>query len=299
MHYSNEGIIGFCRPGSIMSMRRKLKKGGWTMPAIFAHWLLGEKVLDKLDAEKRKVLIENRQAFNLGLQGPDFMFFKDMGADREAMDLAESLHKSPASYALTAFSKVYSNSKKPTALAYILGFIGHFALDTNCHGYVYRVVDRDRVDHNELETEFDRFLMMNQGLDPSKVKIEDLIALDRGDLKAIVPLYEVFNKVSEEKLAQSFTDFHKYKKMIRTIQTRAAFMIDPTLKLVKKDHLYGIFMKKEANRLLEPYMLPMEGYFKRALEVYPQLMEDYLKSLEGKDLAPYFSRNFVRIGEED
>lgn len=269
------------------------------MPAIYAHWLLGDQVLERLERKEKDLILENRAAFNLGLQGPDFTFFKDMGGDKTVSGFGNLLHDCPAAHALTELAKAYKRSKDSSALAYLLGFIGHFALDTKAHGYVYQVVDTDGVDHNALETEFDRHLMEREGLKPLGVKVENLIRLDQVDLSPITALYGAFGKVSEDQLVQAFVDFYKYKKLIRQVQTRIPFLISPALKVLKKEDLYGIFMTKEANPGLKPYMASMDQRFTQALEIYPYLMDRFLDFLDGQDLDPYFDRNFVRIGEKD
>ena len=57
---------------------------------------------------------------------------------------------------------------KSAALAYVLGLVCHFALDSTCHPYVEAYVRESGVGHCESETEFDNALMREDGLDPIK-----------------------------------------------------------------------------------------------------------------------------------
>ena len=214
------------------------------MPAIFAHWLLGEKVLENLESNEKKIILRNRKAFNLGLQGPDFMFFKDMGQDKEVFALASRLHSGPASDVLTEFTNIYKSSENPGSLAYILGFIGHFVLDTNCHWYVFKVVDEDGVDHNELETEFDRFLMLKEELKPSTVKVEEFISLENVNLKKTASLYQNFEEGTPENLEKAFADFYKFKKAVRILQAKTPFLIHPGLKILKRRFVRNFYEKR-------------------------------------------------------
>ncbi|NLK46695.1 MAG: zinc dependent phospholipase C family protein [Treponema sp.] len=268
------------------------------MPAIFAHWLLGEKSIKTLDARKRAIILEHRETFNLGLQGSDFTFFKNMGADKEVSDFGNLLHDQPAVYSIKEFTKVYKTSKNPELLAYILGFIGHFTLDTNCHWYVFST-EKDGVDHNELETEFDRYLMIQEGLNPAMVKIEEYIFPNASDLKNIAKLYEAFGEIPTEKFEQSFLDFYKFKKIIRKLQILPSFLINLTLKIFKKEHLFGIFMKKKTNKSLSKYINSLHNCFEKSLSMYPTLIENFMNSLDGAKLDTYFNRDFTRKGEND
>jgi hypothetical protein len=47
-------------------------------------------------------------------------------------------------------------SDKEAALAYIYGFICHFALDSTCHGYIDEKIAQSGVSHTEIEVEFER-----------------------------------------------------------------------------------------------------------------------------------------------
>ena len=45
------------------------------MPGITAHYIFGQKVLDKYPKEIKNIVIENKDLFNIGLQGPDILFY--------------------------------------------------------------------------------------------------------------------------------------------------------------------------------------------------------------------------------
>lgn len=52
---------------------------------------------------------------------------------------------------------------KGSALAYLLGFVCHFALDSACHGYIENKIAVSGVTHTEIESEFDRSLLLQDG----------------------------------------------------------------------------------------------------------------------------------------
>ena len=50
--------------------------------------------------------------------------------------------------------------------AYIYGFICHFALDSECHPYVEKMIQKSGIGHSEIEMEFDRYLLIEDKFDP-------------------------------------------------------------------------------------------------------------------------------------
>lgn len=51
---------------------------------------------------------------------------------------------------------------------YAAGYLCHFALDSRCHPYIRRRQDGVKIAHTGIESEFDRFLMVRDGLDPHR-----------------------------------------------------------------------------------------------------------------------------------
>ena len=45
------------------------------MPAAYAHYTFGEKVLEHLDDDLKGLLSKHRDIFNIGLHGPDILFY--------------------------------------------------------------------------------------------------------------------------------------------------------------------------------------------------------------------------------
>ena len=65
------------------------------------------------------------------------------------------------------------------AYAYLLGFLCHFALDAACHGYIENKIAVSHVTHTEIESEFDRFLLERQGIEPLSARLSGTFALRR------------------------------------------------------------------------------------------------------------------------
>ena len=45
------------------------------MPAAYSHYRLGKKVISQLNYPLKKIILDNRDLFDLGLHGPDILFY--------------------------------------------------------------------------------------------------------------------------------------------------------------------------------------------------------------------------------
>ncbi len=45
------------------------------MPAIYAHYRMGNEALKYLDGQIEKIIRENNELYQIGLHGPDILFY--------------------------------------------------------------------------------------------------------------------------------------------------------------------------------------------------------------------------------
>jgi hypothetical protein len=145
------------------------------MPAVIAHYLLGQAVLDKLDGPLAQAADACPEAFNIGTQGPDIMFFA-LG-DKEMNKWGDQVHFSGISnfYACAAnLLKAAAPSFERTAfLSYMDGFLCHYALDCCAHPYIFyksgfsggdgELGDESERRHRKLESTIDAMMAEKVG----------------------------------------------------------------------------------------------------------------------------------------
>ncbi|MCL2540615.1 MAG: zinc dependent phospholipase C family protein [Firmicutes bacterium] len=105
-----------------------------------SHVLAGQQVLKLLSAEPQVLINENRFAYNLGLQGPDILFYhKALGGGSSLSKKGYLMHKTKANKMLL-FMQEYAlkqqDNVKNMLTSYILGFISHYSTDILIHPYV-------------------------------------------------------------------------------------------------------------------------------------------------------------------
>lgn len=137
------------------------------MPSTYAHYRLGQEVRKKVPEEAKKVIEQNPEAFLIGLHGPDILFYYKPLQSNPVNQIGYGMHERPGKEFFTRAARIVKlHKKEPAYLAYTYGFICHFALDVTCHGYIDEKIAASGVSHAEIEVEFDRELMVRDGLNP-------------------------------------------------------------------------------------------------------------------------------------
>jgi hypothetical protein len=131
------------------------------MPAYLTHRIAGERVMDKLSGE-----VPDESAFYLGCQGPDMLFFRDFQPWRapiKSLRIGLRMHKERVRELFeAALAYARENSDDAELIAYITGFITHYAIDKNTHPFVYGKAGKNAGKHNRIEYMWDSFVAKEQ-----------------------------------------------------------------------------------------------------------------------------------------
>lgn len=157
------------------------------MPGLYAHFLFGLKVKDLLPKELNHVIENHREEYLLGLQGPDLLFYYHPLKRKPVTGV--KLHWEPAADFLENAACVLREDRDEGGLAYIIGFICHFTLDSGLHPVIRGFMESDGLSHAAIETEFDRLLMRRQKIDPNHFSPKPLIPRGSGATACAEPFY--------------------------------------------------------------------------------------------------------------
>lgn len=135
------------------------------MPSVYAHYRFGCDVHELLP-NKIKGLINNyRELYDLGLQGPDILFFYLPVCHNHVNRLGTHIHHHPArDFFQAAVQTIRSREKKQASMAYICGVACHYALDLVCHPYILELVQNHKLNHSAIEGAFERVLIVEDHL---------------------------------------------------------------------------------------------------------------------------------------
>ena len=139
------------------------------MPAAYAHMVFGMEVTAILPISAQESINRHPELFGIGLQGPDILFYYHPSETQAYVLYGHNIHKRPAAdffrYALVQLEKL-AELEKEKAIAYLMGFLCHFILDSNCHPIVRKHTIPGEASHRQIEREFDRFLMEKDKVRP-------------------------------------------------------------------------------------------------------------------------------------
>lgn len=111
------------------------------MPAILTHDFFGRDALDALSPHVHANTLDERDAFLLGNQGPDPLFFLAIHPGLHTWrKLGSRMHKEHTTqliHALSCATGVLKDHEQAIGRAYAQGFLCHYALDSTAHPLVY------------------------------------------------------------------------------------------------------------------------------------------------------------------
>lgn len=150
------------------------------MPSAYTHYRFGDEMLRRLPEKLRRRIEPHRALYDIGVHGPDILFYFHPLKKTEIRKSGSDMHKRPGREFFAHAAEIIrplQGVDRARALAYVYGFITHFSLDSACHTYVEQRVRATGVTHTEIEVEFDRRLMAKDGC-PQRCPVEHIVAND-------------------------------------------------------------------------------------------------------------------------
>lgn len=160
------------------------------MPTTYAHDLFGKMVYHRLDPEIQEKIKKYQTTYQIGLHGPDILFYVRPFHKNRFNQMAHRLHREEAAGFFERGRELYQKTGNEEILVYLLGFICHFMLDSICHPYISEYMKKTGARHDEIETEFDRALMVRTGKDPFHYQPGSVIRIEKNSVDAISEVME-------------------------------------------------------------------------------------------------------------
>ncbi|MBR6392924.1 MAG: zinc dependent phospholipase C family protein [Eubacterium sp.] len=199
------------------------------MPAFATHYLFLDEIREELEKELDFKL--DFEVAGVGTQGPDIFIFHRLWPPvtiyKSLFGTASVIHREKPAKLFEAFAEYLEKSDSShVAKSYIYGFILHYALDRNCHPYVYAFQDKITSEnkhihslaaHNQVEHAVDTYLLYNRkGIyPPSLFNPEKTFTSDEAKLNEIAELMHFVIKkcydreVEKSEIVKAVTDTAK------------------------------------------------------------------------------------------
>lgn len=258
------------------------------MPAFATHYLFLEEIKEQLEKEFDFKL--DYKVAGVGTQGPDIFLFHRLWPPvtiyKALFGTASRIHSEKPDKLFEAFAEYHEESENPhIARSYIYGFILHYALDRNCHPYVYafqnQITDANKhihplAAHNQVEHAVDTYLLYNRkGIyPPSLFNPDETFTSDEKELNEIAELMHFVIKKC-------------YKKDVEKAEIVRAVTDTAKLQATLSDKKGGATRLAHA---IERPLGPVTGYFKLSASIKPKdldLAQRYANERGKEWTSPY------------
>lgn len=260
------------------------------MPAAFAHTLFGKNVLEDLDDSIQSLIYKHIDYYYIGLFGPDILFYNEPLKKNDINQHGYHLHELDAYDFFKNAKKVLQHTQeKEKTLVYVLGFINHFILDSECHRYIGEVEKETHLSHASIESDFERALLQSKGLKASSTKLLKHIHYTQDMSEIIAPIFRLSSKDIHESIKGMFFFLELLRcpsKIKRQILKRGmkAFHV--------YDSMYGLVIHDEVNPQAIKSTEHLISLFNSAKTIAITQIVEFYQHLDDDHLSDRFHRNF-------
>ena len=262
------------------------------MPSNYAHFRLGEEVRACLKGTDRQLVELHSELYRIGLHGPDIFFHYKPLTHNEIKKIGYAMHDQPGRVFFEHAARVIAaRGGQQADIAYIYGFLCHFALDMRCHGYVEQKVRDSGVSHTEIETEFDRMLMLEDGLDPLRHRLTGHI-IPSAENAEVVQAF--FPGVDGAQVQRALKGMISDDRWLLAPSRSKRLLVCAALKFSGNEkELRGLLVNRQENPLCRQSNERLSELYDRAVELSLRLIGEFRRLLgEGLALGPDFDFTF-------
>jgi hypothetical protein len=259
------------------------------MPTTYAHYTFGKEVLKRLNEELRVSINNNIDLYNIGLHGPDILFYYKPLQSNKVNKLGNEIHKINSDiFFEQAKEKILSCDDFNKAFAYIAGFICHFMLDSQCHPYIRQ--KESQISHNEIETEFDRAIMLKDSLNPITFKPTSHIIPSMDNAKCIS---QFFYDTTPEEIFKALKSMKLYLDLLVAPKPVPRALLIWALKISGSNNKIDLIKKYSPNEKCNKINHELIELYNDAIKPCALLIEEYIEKIKTEDkINERFKRNF-------
>ena len=249
------------------------------MPSTYAHYRFGQDVLKVLPTKYRNSLSQEEDLFNIGLHGPDLLYYYKPFSHHPLHAEGNRMHHLTGREFFTEASDIFLSHRSPIAdYAYLCGYLCHYALDRACHGYINNLAANGQVSHEEIESEFDRTLLEEDHIDPIRTNLASHIHASRRAAKVISPYIKGATTKEIYSGIRSLWGFN----LLLTMPGRIGYrQVDSLLKhLPAYPMIHGHMINIDPNPLCAQSNIDLRQRYKDAIEDARFLLRVFLPALK-------------------
>ena len=260
------------------------------MPNYYAHLKFGGRVLEDLPAGLSETIQEEREAFDLGCLGPDPLFFYQPMRPNAVRREGVRMHRTSALPAVERLRQAIE-AEIPMSVGYGAGFLCHLALDSACHGYVNDRAADGPISHMAMEGEYDRMLMVQDGLDAAEKAHLPEMPSDRTVWEAAA---QAFVHASPKQMRRAYRSMHFYSSVLARANGRTAGrVIGAVSHMLPIRSAKGIALKEQPHPSAAQSNADLDCLLERAIPETAEQITEFFQAIEAERPVPlWFDRDF-------
>jgi hypothetical protein len=256
------------------------------MPAFHTHLCFGKEVLKTLPEPYKKAAERFPEAFALGAQGPDILFYHKPLKSNEIRKRANIVQAwSGEKFFLAQGEKLLVNApdgelnslleKNGALAAYTVGFLCHFTLDALCHPYIDGN-SNEALSHGKIESEFDKTILRLNGKPIRGYSASTELVNKNGVKEAVAKTLDL----DEKAVVRSIKTMRKINKMFSHKHECHHRFIHGILKMINMEKKFGdMFLHKKDDPLCVEINEVLLGKFQDAIPKASALIQEYFENL--------------------
>lgn len=260
------------------------------MPSVYTHYLFADKCIDRLPHKLRTIVSANRKFYDIGQSGADILFYYKPYKSNNIRQYGSAVHRVSAKILFEEFRQIALESCTPERdISYLAGYFTHFILDSTMHPYIWDCDSKNIAAHFVIEADYDRELLLRNGLNPFDEKFLDYQQNDE-DVRQIMAKYmHTAPKVIDNVLKSR-------KSFTRLISSQNRFirgLLKFLFKISKNPKGNDILIQKDANPACAQIRADLDALFVEALDsvtIYGAEFEKFL--FDDGQLSNRFDKDF-------
>lgn len=269
------------------------------MPAIYAHLRFGREVEKVLPAPFKTLLSDYPEAFALGTQGPDILFYHHPMKKNDIRKRGTYLHTLSGERFFAEQAKKLTNtdeelervlSENGALAAYLCGFLCHYTLDTLCHPFI-DANSNEAVSHGKIESELDKYFLRKDGKPIRGYNTATPISGENGTKASCSTVLDV----PEDNIAISIKTMRKINGWFSNKCELFHSFAHTFLKIAKMERKFGdMFLHKKDDPLCAPLNETLNETFNGGIEQAAKFIEYYFKNLKEIAETQHINQDFFR-----
>lgn len=268
------------------------------MPSIYAHFKFGNEVKkllkkDESTSKEYAVIEKYPKEFEIGLQGPDILFFYKEEKSDSFKRKGYTLHRKDAYiFFEDSLETVRKYGKNSGQFAYILGYILHFVLDSECHPLIGKAEKQSGCSHARIEADLDYTCLAADGRVPYKFDLSKLVPVEKSVAESILPFCD--SDMNTKKIMKMLKNMRRIKRIYYMPHFLKRFIIVRFQNARgKKNRIYQQAVSKFRDEKCAHFTDELMKVTEASVVKGKQLIENYSAAVERGVLSDEFHKDYL------